>query len=54
MQSRISPQVLAVKVQESKKRNRLQDREDVLMDGSSSSSQDEAGNEDFLKAKRAH
>ena len=40
-QSRIAPQVLGIKVSESKKRVRLQDREDVTMDGSSSSTSQE-------------
>ena len=40
-QSRIAPQVLGIKVGDSKKRVRLQDREDVTMDGSSSSTSQE-------------
>jgi hypothetical protein len=40
-QSRISPQMMGIKVSDSKKRVRLQDREDVTMDGSSSSTSQE-------------
>ena len=51
-QSRISPQIMNLKVTESRKRNRLQDSEDVNMDGSSfegSGSQEETTTEENIQ-----